>query len=83
MKTYGLVLADNGSPWFFQGEQNPTGPRAARGAEAHPGLGVRGGGHLVADDLGQQHGGETAALKPVMITPLQTDTLEAFSSGCA
>ena len=22
MKKYGLVLADNGSPWFFQGEQN-------------------------------------------------------------
>ena len=22
MKTYGLVLADNGSPWFFQGERN-------------------------------------------------------------
>ena len=22
MKTYGLVLADNGSPWFFQGEQD-------------------------------------------------------------
>lgn len=22
MKRYGLVLADNGSPWFFQGEQN-------------------------------------------------------------
>jgi hypothetical protein len=22
MKTHGLVLADNGSPWFFQGEQN-------------------------------------------------------------
>jgi hypothetical protein len=22
MQTYGLVLADNGSPWFFQGEQN-------------------------------------------------------------
>lgn len=22
MKTYGLVVADNGSPWFFQGEQN-------------------------------------------------------------
>ena len=21
MKNYGLVLADNGSPWFFQGEQ--------------------------------------------------------------
>jgi len=26
MKTYGLVLADNGSPWFFQGEQNPHWP---------------------------------------------------------
>ena len=22
MKTYGLVLADNGSPWYFQGEQH-------------------------------------------------------------
>jgi hypothetical protein len=26
MKTYGLVLADNGSPWFFQGEQNRAWP---------------------------------------------------------
>lgn len=26
MKTYGLVLADNGSPWYFQGEQNPRWP---------------------------------------------------------
>ena len=26
MKTYGLVLADNGSPWFFQGEQNSRWP---------------------------------------------------------
>jgi len=26
MKTYGLVLADNGSPWFFQGEQNGQWP---------------------------------------------------------
>jgi hypothetical protein len=26
MKTYGLVLADNGSPWFFQGEQNSHWP---------------------------------------------------------
>lgn len=26
MKTYGLVLADNGSPWFFQGEQNGSWP---------------------------------------------------------
>jgi hypothetical protein len=28
MKTYGLVLADNGSPWYFQGEQNKHWPDA-------------------------------------------------------
>lgn len=28
MKTYGLVLADNGSPWYFQGEQNAHWPDA-------------------------------------------------------
>ncbi|MEO6511870.1 MAG: hypothetical protein ABIO16_12810 [Nocardioides sp.] len=28
MKTYGLVLADNGSPWYFQGEQNKHWPSA-------------------------------------------------------
>jgi hypothetical protein len=26
MKRYGLVLADNGSPWFFQGERNANWP---------------------------------------------------------
>ncbi|WP_148616495.1 hypothetical protein [Nocardioides rubriscoriae] len=26
MKAYGLVLADNGSPWFFQGEQSAAWP---------------------------------------------------------
>lgn len=26
MKRYGLVLADNGSPWYFQGEQNSKWP---------------------------------------------------------
>ncbi len=26
MKHYGLVLADNGSPWYFQGEQNAAWP---------------------------------------------------------
>ena len=26
MKKYGLVLADNGSPWFFQGEQHARWP---------------------------------------------------------
>jgi hypothetical protein len=28
MKHYGLVLADNGSPWYFQGERNPNWPPA-------------------------------------------------------
>lgn len=28
MKKYGLVLADNGSPWYFQGEQNRNWPPA-------------------------------------------------------
>ncbi len=28
MKTYGLVLADNGSPWYFQGEQNARWPNS-------------------------------------------------------
>jgi hypothetical protein len=28
MKTYGLVLADNGSPWFFTGERNANWPPA-------------------------------------------------------
>jgi hypothetical protein len=28
MKTYGLVLADNGSPWFFTGERNRNWPPA-------------------------------------------------------
>ena len=26
MQVYGLVLADNGSPWFFQGEQHRRWP---------------------------------------------------------
>ncbi len=26
MKTYGLVLADNGSPWFFQGTADKRWP---------------------------------------------------------
>jgi hypothetical protein len=28
MKRYGLVLADNGSPWFFQGERNAKWPNS-------------------------------------------------------
>ncbi|HSV40258.1 MAG TPA: hypothetical protein VLI04_15970 [Nocardioidaceae bacterium] len=28
MKKYGLVLADNGSPWYFQGEQNRRWPES-------------------------------------------------------
>ena len=28
MKTYGLVLADNGSPWYFQGTSDTRWPSA-------------------------------------------------------
>ena len=28
MKTYGLVLADNGSPWYFQGTADKRWPSA-------------------------------------------------------
>jgi hypothetical protein len=28
MTTYGLVLADNGSPWYFQGDADPRWPSA-------------------------------------------------------
>lgn len=31
MQTYGLVLADNGSPWYFQGEQNGSWPESLIG----------------------------------------------------
>ncbi len=35
MKHYGLVLADNGSPWFFQGERNAHWPPAMVEALKH------------------------------------------------
>ena len=55
MKTYGLVLADNGSPWFFQGEQNAHWPIALiEEPQADPGEAVRGRGHLVVEGLQRQ-----------------------------
>ena len=51
MKRYGLVLADNGSPWYFQGEQNARlAARHGRAAQAHPGVAVPGRRHLAPDD---------------------------------
>ena len=55
MKKYGLVLADNGSPWFFQGEQNRHWPDAAdRGPQADPGPRLRRRRHLLAEGLERQ-----------------------------
>ena len=54
MKRYGLVLADNGSPWFFQGPPTAAGRGDARPAQEHPGVGVRRRRHLLAEGLGQQ-----------------------------
>ena len=47
MKKYGLVLADNGSPWFFQGERSALAGPADRGPQADPGPGVRRRRHVV------------------------------------
>ena len=51
MKRYGLVLADNGSPWYFQGTADDRWPqRAARPAQDDPRVGVRGRRHRAAAD---------------------------------
>ena len=40
MKTYGLVLADNGSPWYFQGEQHRKWPdQLIEDLKTDPGVG--------------------------------------------
>ena len=52
MKTYGLVLADNGSPWFFQGEQNGHWPISLiEDLKQIPAEQVRRRRHLVAEGL--------------------------------
>ena len=59
MKNYGLVLADNGSPWYFQGTSDtPLAARDARRAQGDPGARVRGGRHLEPDGERQQRAGE-------------------------
>ena len=52
MKKYGLVLADNGSPWFFQGEQHRKWPdQLIEDLKQIPADGVRRRRHLVAPGL--------------------------------
>ena len=49
MQTYGLVLADNGSPWFFQGEQHGQWPESLiEDLKQIPARRVRGRRHLGA-----------------------------------
>ena len=74
MKKYGLVLADNGSAWYFQGEQNAALARpAGRGPQDDPGLGVRRRGHLVAAGV--------AELRPGALTTLRSASAVAPDSG--
>jgi hypothetical protein len=57
MKTYGLVLADNGSPWYFQGEQNRRWPSRVieqlKQVPARQFVAVDTRGLKVSDDSGQ------------------------------
>ena len=56
-EAYGLVLADNGSPWFFQGEQNALADRLIEDLKTHPGVGLRGRRHLAAEGRRRQRPG--------------------------
>ena len=77
MKTYGLVLADNGSPWYFQGTADRRWPSCApRRAEDHPGQRIRGGRHRAHEDPPEQRQGaptltsrQAAVHRPVRAGP--------------
>ncbi len=59
MQTYGLVLADNGSPWYFQGQSVDGWPEGLISElKAIPAVGVRGSGHRASDGQRVQRGGE-------------------------
>lgn len=57
MKAYGLVLADNGSPWYFQGEQNARWPERLvedlKRIPARAFVAVKTSGLKVSDDSAQ------------------------------
>ena len=62
MAEYGLVLADNGSAWYFQGTADRAlARRAHRGAQADPCLGLRGGRHDQPASLTVRAGTSTTA----------------------
>ena len=59
MKTYGLVLADNGSPWYFQGERNAKWPNSLldqlKQIPANKFVAVDTSSLKVSNDSGQTH----------------------------
>ena len=72
MKTYGLVLADNGSPWFFQGEQQRgAGPtRLIEDLKRIPASRLRRRRHLLAEGRpAQRRGALTAAVAAAPRSP--------------
>ena len=49
LRRYGLIVADNGSPWFISGtRRRALGRRRSRADQARPRLGVRGGQAVTA-----------------------------------
>ena len=52
LKTYGMILADNGSNWYISGRPSPKlVERRPPLARQYPGLGLRGCGHVVASSV--------------------------------
>ena len=82
MKKHGLVLADNGSPWFFQGEQNAHWPdRLISDLKRDPRVRLRGRGHLRTAGPPRLRAG---TLSPIPCPrPASCNVRQAFSGRCS
>ena len=64
MKTYGLILADNGSPWYFQGASSTHWPSQLLGpAQDHPRQGLPGRRRVRAAAVAQQRTGAVSRVR--------------------
>ncbi len=64
MKKYGLVLADNGSAWYFQGTADTRWPNALLDQlKRVPASAFEAVDTFLAGDLTQQHAGGRAAIR--------------------
>ena len=79
MKTYGLILADNGCNWYFQGTTDkPLDVHDGRSAEGDPGKGVRRGRRVVPDG-GPELGSGASARHVGVCAGLRRAPLSAFA----